>query len=78
MVTTSQLQIVQSPITCLLPTVSIVVTVKLDDTNYLIWNFQMQILLESHGILGFVDGSRKCSNQFDTDSNLEGVETDDH
>jgi hypothetical protein len=38
----------------------------------------MQILFESHGILGFVDGSRKCSNQFDTDSNLEGVETDDH
>ena len=76
--TTSQLQIVQSPITCLLPTVSIVVTVKLDDTNYLIWNFQMQILLESHGILGFVDGSRKCSNQFDADSKLEGVETDDH
>jgi hypothetical protein len=55
MVTTSQLQIFQSPITCLLPTVSTAVTVKLDDTNYLIWNFQMQILLESHGILRFVD-----------------------
>jgi len=57
MVTTSQLQIIQSPITSLLPTVSTAVTVKLDDTNYLIWNFQMQILLESHGILGFVDGT---------------------
>jgi hypothetical protein len=33
-------------------------TVKLDDTNYLTWHFQMKILLESHGILGFVDGSR--------------------
>jgi len=44
----------------LLHTVSTSVIVKLDDTNYLIWDFQMQILLESHGILGFVDGSRKC------------------
>jgi hypothetical protein len=78
MVTTSQLQIVQSPITCLLPTVSTTVTVKLDDTNYLIWHFQMQILLEIHGILGFVDGSRKCPSRFYKDSDLEGVETDDH
>jgi len=78
MVTTSQLQIVQSPITCLLHTVSTSVIVKLDDTNYLIWDFQMQILLESHGILGFVDGSRKCPSRFDADSDLEGVETDDH
>jgi hypothetical protein len=78
MVITSQLQIVQSPITCLLPTVSTVVTIKLDDTDYLIWHFQMQILLESHGILGFVDGSRKCSRRFDADSDLEGVGTDDH
>jgi hypothetical protein len=60
MVTTSQLQIVQFPITSLLPMISTVVTVKLDDTNYLIWHFQMKILLEIHSILGFVDGSRKC------------------
>jgi hypothetical protein len=38
----------------------------------------MQILLKSHGILGFVDGSRKCPNQFDADSDLESVETNDH
>ena len=78
MVTTSQLQIVQSSITCLLPTVSTAVTVKLDDTNYLIWNFQMQILLESQDILGFVDDSRKCPSRVDADSDLEGVEIDDH
>ncbi|CAL8081397.1 unnamed protein product [Prunus armeniaca] len=75
MVTTTQLQIVQSPITTLLPTVSTAVTVKLDDTNYLTWNFQMQILLESHGILGFIDGSRKCPTRYDEDSDVEGVET---
>ena len=50
MVTTSQLQIVQSRIASLLSIVSIVVIVKLDCTNYLTWYFQMQILLESHGI----------------------------
>jgi hypothetical protein len=38
----------------------------------------MKILLESPGILGFVDGSRKCPSRFDADSDLEGVETDNH
>ena len=38
----------------------------------------MQILLESHGILGFVDGSRKYSSRFDADFDLEGVGTNDH
>jgi len=78
MVTSSQPQIVQSPSTSLLPTISTVVTVKLNDINYLIWHFQMKILLESPGILGFVDGSRKCPSRFDADSDLEGVETDNH
>ena len=78
MVTSSQLQIIQSPITSLLPAISTAITVKLDDTNYLVWQFQMKILLESHGILGFVDGSRKCPSRFDTDSDIEGVESDDH
>ena len=55
-----------------------IMTMKLDDTNYLIWHFHMQILLESHEILGFVDGSRKCPSRFDADSDLEGVETNDH
>ncbi|BBN67810.1 hypothetical protein Prudu_192S000300, partial [Prunus dulcis] len=36
----------------------------------------MQILLESHGILGFIDGSWKCPTRFDEDSDVEGVETD--
>jgi hypothetical protein len=78
MVTSSQLQIIQSPITSLLPAISTAITVKLDNTNYLVWQFQMKNLLESHGILGFVDGSRKCPSRFDTDSNIESVESDDH
>ncbi|CAN6725292.1 unnamed protein product [Malus baccata var. baccata] len=60
MVTTTQLQILQSPITSLISSVSTFVTMKLDDTNYLTWHFQMQLLLEGHGIMGFVDGSTPC------------------
>lgn len=37
---------------------------KLDDTNYLTWHFQMQLLLESYGIMGFVDGSNPCHSRF--------------
>ncbi|CAL2258842.1 unnamed protein product [Prunus armeniaca] len=76
MVTATQLQIVQFPITTLIPIVSTSVTVKLDDANYLTWNFQMQLLLEGHGLLGFVDGSRLCPPRFDEDFDVEGVETD--
>ncbi|KAM1797605.1 hypothetical protein ACFX12_031769 [Malus domestica] len=78
MVTTAQLQIVQSPITGLLSTVSTSVTVKLDDSNYLTWSFQVRLLLESHGIMGFINGSRKCPPRFNEDSNIEGIETDDY
>ncbi|KAB2613607.1 S2-RNase [Pyrus ussuriensis x Pyrus communis] len=64
MVTASQLHTVQSPITSFISTVSTSVTVKLDETNYLVWNFQMQRLLEGHGIVGFVYGSAPCPVQF--------------
>ena len=37
---------------------------KLDDTNYLTWHFQMQLLLEGPGIMGFVDGSTPCPPRF--------------
>lgn len=36
--------------------------VKLDDSNYLNWQFQMQLLLEGH--MGFVDGSNSCPTPF--------------
>ncbi|KAM2695497.1 hypothetical protein EV1_039985 [Malus domestica] len=54
MVTYAQLQILQSPITSLISTVSSSVNVKLDDSNYLTWNFQIDLLLEGHGLMGFV------------------------
>lgn len=64
MVTSSQLQIVQCPITSLISTVSTSVTAKLDESNYLTWNFQVQLMLKGHGIMGFLDGSMPCPSRF--------------
>ncbi|KAM2611894.1 hypothetical protein TB2_031942 [Malus domestica] len=64
MVTASQLQILQLPITSLISSVSTSMTMKLDDTNYLTWHFQMQLLLEGNGIIGFVNGSNPCLSRF--------------
>ncbi|CAN6724963.1 unnamed protein product [Malus baccata var. baccata] len=54
MVTATQLQILQSPITGLISTISTSVNVKLDESNYLNWHFQMQMLLEGHGMMKFL------------------------
>ncbi|TQE05935.1 hypothetical protein C1H46_008459 [Malus baccata] len=64
MVTANQLQILQSPITRLISSVSTWVTVKLDDTNYLQWHFQMKLMLEGYGIKDFMDGTNPCPWQF--------------
>ena len=68
MVTAAQLQILQSPITNLISSISTSVNVKLDDSNYLNWNFQIQLLLESNGIFGFVDGSQPCPSLSNVDT----------
>ena len=54
MVTASQLQLLKSPITALIPSISTSFNVKLDDSNYLNWNFQLQLLLEKNGIMGML------------------------
>ncbi|KAM2484597.1 hypothetical protein ACFX1W_042083 [Malus domestica] len=64
MVTSAQLQILQSPITSLISTVLSSMTVKLDDSNYLTWNFQIELLLEGYGLMVFVDGSHSCPTRF--------------
>ncbi|KAM1289700.1 hypothetical protein ACFX15_016474 [Malus domestica] len=84
MVTASQLQILQSPITGLISFVSSSVSVKLDDSNYLQWHFQMQLMLEGYGIMGFIDGSTCCPPQYSSDSEVltgsvgSRIETDDY
>lgn len=50
----------------LISTVSTSMTVKLDESNYLTWNFQVQLMLEGYGIMGFVDGSMPCPPRFFT------------
>ncbi|KAM1780061.1 hypothetical protein ACFX12_041368 [Malus domestica] len=78
MITAAQLQLVQSPITNLVPNVSTSVTVKSDDTNYLVWHYQLRLLLESYGILGFVDGDKLCPSRFVDEPDKEGVETENY
>jgi len=73
MVTASQLQLLQSPITALISSIPTSVNVKLDDSNYLNWNFQMQLLLESNGIMGYVDGSTHCPPQLSSTSCESGI-----
>ncbi|XP_070676396.1 uncharacterized protein [Malus domestica] len=64
MVTSAQLQILHSSIMSLISTVSSSVTVKLDDSNYLTWNFQIELLIKGHGLMGFVDRSHLCPPRF--------------
>lgn len=76
MVTSAQLALTQSPISSLIPSVGNIVTVKLDDPNYVTWNFQMELLLDGNGIRGFVDGSIPCPPKF-TESDSEGEIVED-
>jgi len=73
MVAASQLQLLQSPITALISSISTSVNVKLDESNYLNWNFQMQLLLESNGIMGYVAGLLPCPPQHCSISDKSGI-----
>ncbi|KAM1351501.1 hypothetical protein ACFXTH_005260 [Malus domestica] len=64
MVTAAQLALTQSPISSLIPSVGNTVTVKLDDSNYVTWNFQISLLLEGNGIMGFLDGTIPCPQKY--------------
>ncbi|KAM1804715.1 hypothetical protein ACFX12_030548 [Malus domestica] len=73
MVTAAQLALTQSPISSLIPSVRNTVTVKLDDSNYVTWNFQISLLLEGNGIMGFIDGAIPCPqkyNELESDDEL--------
>lgn len=56
-----------------IPTVGDTVTVKLDDSNYVTWNFQIELLLDGNGIFGFLDGSIPCSDKPELDSDAYTV-----
>ncbi|PRQ57387.1 putative gag-polypeptide of LTR copia-type [Rosa chinensis] len=52
--------VVQSPIHSLLS----MITVRLEDGNYITWSFQLQSLLEGNDLFGFLDGTNVCPPQF--------------
>ncbi|KAM2595265.1 hypothetical protein TB2_039842 [Malus domestica] len=55
-----------------LPNASHFLTIKLDRTNYLIWQAQMLPLLRSRNLVSFIDGTSPCPSAFlkDADGNL--------
>jgi hypothetical protein len=46
------------------PYITAFVSVKLDGPNYLMWLNQFLLVLRSNDLLGIVDGSELCPNQF--------------
>lgn len=60
MVTSAQLALMQSTISSLIPSVANTVMVKLDESNFVTWKFQLELLLDGNGILGFIDGFIPC------------------
>jgi hypothetical protein len=40
------------------------VSIKLDETNYLAWTAQFIPILKSHNLLGFIDSSNLCPAMF--------------
>ena len=61
---------VQTPM-ILLSNISNLVSVKLDQNNYVLWKYQITSILKAYSILGFVDGTQSCPAQFLTSS--EGI-----
>ncbi|KAJ0010191.1 hypothetical protein Pint_33958 [Pistacia integerrima] len=57
------------------PNITPIVSVKLDESNYLNWTTQFTLVLRSHDLLGIVNGSELCPPKFATDS--EGKTTSD-
>ena len=55
----------------LLSSISNLVYVKLDQSNYFFWKYQIASILKAYSVLGFVDGSQQCPPQLST--NNEGV-----
>jgi hypothetical protein len=47
-----------------LPNITHLAPSKLDDHNYLAWEFQFQPILKTYGLMGIVDGSKPCPPKF--------------
>lgn len=71
MVNPNQLALTQSPISSLIPRVGNIVTVKLDDSNYVTGIFKW--IFFWNGIIGFIDGSISYPKKFETDKCVDGA-----
>ncbi|KAI5322241.1 hypothetical protein L3X38_031313 [Prunus dulcis] len=49
-----------TPTHAAIPTISTIVTIKLNMTNYPLWLAQICLILGSHDLFGYVDGSVPC------------------
>lgn len=48
----------------LVPNIASLVSVNLDNHNFLLWRSQFLPVLRAHGLLGSVDGSSSCPDEF--------------
>ena len=61
---------IQTPM-ILLSNISNLVSVKLNQNNYVLWKYQITSILKAYNILGFVDGTQSSPAQFLTSN--EGI-----
>ena len=57
-----------NPSLLLLSSMSSMMTVKLDFTNYIVWKHQIGVILEAYAMIGFLDGSCVAPDSFLKDS----------
>ena len=48
----------------LLSNISNLVSFKLDQSNYVLWKYQITSILKAYSVLGFVDGTQQCPSQY--------------
>jgi hypothetical protein len=60
--TTTNLQVTNLVI--LLSNISNLILVKLDNSNFIVWKYQITSILEAYSLLEFIDGSLPCPEKF--------------
>ena len=53
----------------LLSSITNLVSVKLDHSNYMLWKFQICSTLSAYALLDIVDGTYPCPDKYNKDSN---------
>ena len=53
----------------LLSSISNLVSVKLDHSNYVLWKYQITSILKAYSVLGFVNGTQQCPLEYLQNSN---------